>query len=420
MGRYHEMAHKKSAFVPGETKINYAGRVYDGLELQNATRAVLEFTLTAGHFAQELEAKLAAHYGAKAYLLTNSGSSANLVMVSSLCAQSFKDRLVPGDEVITPAVTFPTTLAPIVQNNLKPVIVDCEPGTYNMDPEKVAEAVGPATRAIFVPHTIGNPCHLNFLKDLCKEHNLYLLEDGCDALGATYDGKPVGGFGDMSSLSMYPAHQITAGEAGGVAINNHRFKRIALSIRDWGRDCWCEPGENNTCNQRFGWKLGNLPEGYDHKYTYSNIGYNLKTTDIQAAIALEQFEKLPDFVAARRENFSFYEKALAPLGEHMSFAVVDPLAHPSWFGFPMMLADHVDRRKFQMYLEAAMIETRLLFGGNILRQPGFMNIGYRQVGDLDESERIMNQALFIGVYPGLTTVMRDFVVERIFQFFREN
>jgi len=414
---YHSRAHKPGIFVAGQTKVNYAGRVFDARELENATRAVLEFKLTAGKYANALESRLAKLYGARNFLMTNSGSSANLLMVSSLCAQSFADRLQPGDEVITPAVTFPTTLAPIIQNNLVPVFVDCEPNTYNVDPQQVEQAIGPRTRAIFIPHTIGNPCHVAFLKDLCLKHGLFFLEDGCDALGATYDGLPVGGFGDMSSLSMYPAHQITAGEAGGVAINNPRFKRIALSIRDWGRDCWCEPGVNDTCTRRFQWQQGDLPAGYDHKYTYSNIGYNLKATDIQAAIALEQLDKLDAFVQARRDNFNFYRNALSSLEEHMTFAAVDPRANPSWFGFPMMLKPHIDRRDFQRHLESAMIETRLLFGGNILKQPGFTNIERRVVGDFTETDRIMNQALFIGVYPGLTDEMRNFVVERIFDYF---
>ncbi len=417
VGEYHEKAHAAREFVPGVSKVHYAGRVYDAAEMMSAAAAVLEFNLTAGKYANQLEQAFKAHFRARRFLLVNSGSSANLLMVSTLSARTAPDPLRDGDEVITPATTFPTTLAPILQNRLVPVFVDCEPGTLNMDIARAMEAVGPRTRAVFMPHTLGSPWHLAALKSFCREKGLYLLEDGCDALGATYDGKPVGSFGDMSSLSCYPAHQITMGEGGGVAINNRLLVKTALSMRDWGRDCWCEPGNANTCGKRFGWKLGELPAGYDHKYIYSNIGYNLKLTDLQAAIGVEQLKKLGDFVAARRRNHEIYRQALAPLEEHVEFVRADPRAEPSWFGFAMTVRPHVDRRKLIRHLDERMIETRLLFGGNILRQPGFLGIPHRLHGNLTETDRIAERTFFIGVYPGLTPAMREFVVETLTGYF---
>jgi CDP-6-deoxy-D-xylo-4-hexulose-3-dehydrase len=417
VAEYYEKVHAKRTFEPGVTKVNYAGRVFDAEEMMSAASAVLDFQLTAGKYAGQLELALKKHFRARRFLLVNSGSSANLLMVSTLCGQTAPEPLKDGDEVITPATTFPTTLAPILQNRLVPVFVDCEPGTLNMDLSKAMEAVGPKTRAIFVPHTLGSPWHLADLKAFAKEKGLYLLEDGCDALGATYDGKPVGSFGDMSSISCYPAHQITMGEGGGVAINNRFLVKTALSIRDWGRDCWCDPGKSNTCEKRFGWQLGELPFGYDHKYIYSNIGYNLKLTDLQAAIGVEQLKKLPDFVTARRRNFEAYRQALSPLDEHMEFVRADPRAEPSWFGFAMTLKPHVDRAKVIRHLEDRMIETRLLFGGNILRQPGYLGIPHRLAGELKETNRIAEKTFFVGVYPGLTPAMRGFVVETLMGYF---
>ena len=417
VAEYYEQTHARREFLPGVSKVNYAGRVFNADEMISAAGAVLDFQLTAGKYANQLEAALKAHFRSRRFLLVNSGSSANLLMISTLCAQTAPDPLMDGDEIITPATTFPTTLAPILQNRLVPVFVDCEPGTLNMNFDRAREAVGPRTRAVFVPHTLGSPWHLAELRNFCREKNLYLLEDGCDALGATYDGKPVGSFGDMSSISCYPAHQITMGEGGGVAINNRFLVKTALSMRDWGRDCWCDPGNSNTCQKRFDWQLGDLPHGYDHKYIYSNIGYNLKLTDLQAAIGVEQLKKLPDFVAARRRNFELYRQILAPLGEHMDFAHSDPRAEPSWFGFPMTLRPHVQRAKLIRHLEERMIETRLLFGGNILRQPGYRTITHRLHGGLEETDRIADRSFFIGVYPGLTPAMRDYVAESIHDYF---
>jgi CDP-6-deoxy-D-xylo-4-hexulose-3-dehydrase len=417
VAEYHATAHGPRAFVPGRSRVHYAGRVYDSREMMAAADAVLEFNLTAGRFANQLEETLRKHFGARRFLLVNSGSSANLLMVSTLCGQTAPDRLRDGDEVITPAATFPTTLAPVLQNRLVPVLVDCAPGTLNMDTHKAMAAVGPRTRAILVPHTLGSPWHLAELAAFCRDKGLYLLEDSCDALGGTYDGKPVGGFGDMSTISCYPAHQITMGEGGGVAVNNRMLVKTALSMRDWGRDCWCEPGQSNTCGTRYDWQLGDLPKGYDHKFTYSNIGFNLKATDLQAAIGVEQFAKLPEFVAARRRNFAFYREALAPLQHHLEFARSDPRADPAWFGFAITVGDHIDRGALIRHLDARNIETRLLFGGNILRQPGYRDIPHRLAGDLVETDRLAERTFFIGIYPGLTEPMRDYVVSSLFDFF---
>jgi len=298
------------------------------------------------------------------------------------------------------------------------VFVDCKPGEYDLDVSELEAAIGPRTRCIFVPHTVGVPCNMDVIMDVAQRHNLWVIEDGCDALGATWNGRLVGTFGAMSSISFYPAHHITMGEGGMVVINAEGLRRTCLSIRDWGRDCWCEPGVNNTCKKRFEWQLGDLPYGYDHKYIYSNLGYNLKVTDIQAALGVAQFKKLPQFIAARRRHADFYLKALLEFEEHIILPTVPVKAAPSWFGFPITLRPHVDRRKFIAWLETANIETRLVFGGNILMQPGFLNIPRRVHKTLDGTNTIMNQTLFIGIYPGLTDEMLNFVVDRIRTFFR--
>jgi CDP-6-deoxy-D-xylo-4-hexulose-3-dehydrase len=358
------------------------------------------------------------YFGSNAAYLVNSGSSANLLMIATLLSPQVKDGLRPGDEVITPAVTFPTTLTPLVQNGLIPVFVDCLPGVYDIDVAQVEAAIGPRTRAIFVPHTVGIPCDLDALTALAKKHDLWLLEDGCDALGATWDGRLVGTFGAMSSISFYPAHHITLGEGGMVVVNHGGVRKTCLSVRDWGRDCWCEPGVSDTCGRRFGWQLGALPFGYDHKYTYSNLGYNLKVSEMQAAIGCAQFKKLPAFIAARRKNAAFYLERLQPHEEHLILPVVPAKADPSWFGFPITLRPHINRRDFILWLEAAKIETRLVFAGNVLKQPGFAHIPRRVHGQLTGTDTIMHQTLFLGVYPGLTQDMLDFVADRIAAFFK--
>jgi CDP-6-deoxy-D-xylo-4-hexulose-3-dehydrase len=416
--RYHAVAHAKKPFVPGETKIPYAGRVYDDEELRLGVESVLQFWLTAGPFANRFEKEMTDYFGSKAAYLVNSGSSANLLMVATLLSPQIKDGLRAGDEVITPAVTFPTTLTPLVQNGLVPVFVDCQPGVYDIDAAQVEAAVGPKTRAIFVPHTVGIPCDLDALTAVAKKHNLWLLEDGCDALGATWDGKLVGTFGAMSSISFYPAHHMTLGEGGMVVVNHGGVRKTALSVRDWGRDCWCEPGVSDTCGKRFGWQLGGLPFGYDHKYTYSNLGYNLKVSEMQAAIGCAQFRKLPGFIAARRRNAAFFLERLRAHAEHIIMPVVPAKADPSWFGFPITLRPHINRRDFILWLEEVKIETRLVFAGNVLKQPGFEHIPRRVHGELTGTDTIMNQTLFIGVYPGLTPEMLEFVAERIATFFQ--
>lgn len=423
---YYREVHAPKPFVPGKTRVQYSGRVFDEREVVALISSSLDFWLTLGPYGAQFEQRLKDHFHARDFLLVNSGSSANLLMIATLCAAELdqylrsgdKPRLRPGDEVITPAVTFPTTLAPILQYGLVPVFVDCEVGTYNIDPRQLNEAVGPRTKAMFLPHTVGNPCDMQTVMDVAARHNLWLLEDSCDALGATYDGKLIGTFGDMASLSFYPAHQMTMGEGGGVTINMPRLVKTARSIREWGRDCWCDPGKSNTCGKRFDWQLGDLPHGYDHKYIYTNIGYNLKPTDMQAAIGLAQFEKVPRFVAARRRNFQRLYERLTPLDEFLILPKIDPRAEPSPFGFPITLRDGIDRRKVIEKLEGANIETRLVFGGNILRQPGFRDIAHRVHGALTQSDIIMNQTFFVGVYPGLSDDAIDYVADQIDAFFR--
>jgi len=387
----------------------------------NLVDASLDFWLTAGPYAARMEDRLKAYFGSKEALLVNSGSSANLVMMASLMSEQLKGSLKPGDEVITPAVTFPTTLAPILQNGCVPVFVDCELATYNIDAAKIEDALSSRTRAILMPHTLGNPCDLDKITAIAENHGLFLLEDVCDAFGSRYDGRLVGTFGDMASLSFYPAHHMTMGEGGGVLVNRPDLRRIAKSIRDWGRDCWCDSGQNNACGKRFDWQLGNLPAGYDHKYVYSNIGYNLKVTDMQAAVGCVQMDKVDSFITARKRNFKLYYEGLRDLENKFLYL---PRWHnksdPAWFGFPITLKDSGRRLELIKFLEDAKIETRLVFGGNIIRQPAFMNIPHRVYGDLTESDRVMTDSFFLGVYPGLSEEMISYVVEKIKEFFNTN
>jgi CDP-6-deoxy-D-xylo-4-hexulose-3-dehydrase len=423
VAEYYRMAHERPAFVPGQTRIPYSGRVYDEREMTLLTDSALDFWLTAGPYADRFERRMRQFFGCRDFLLVNSGSSANLLMLSTLCSPGLKrdatpPPLQPGDEVITPAVTFPTTLAPIVQNRLVPVFVDCEVGTYNINPRLVEDAIGPRTRAIFVPHTIGNPCDMETIGEIARRRGLWLLEDCCDALGATFNGQLAGTFGEMASLSFYPAHHITMGEGGGVAINAFGLQRTVRSVRDWGRDCWCDPGKSGTCGSRFEWQIGELPHGYDHKYIYSNIGYNLKVTDLQAAIGLAQTEKMESFIAARRRNFQRLHQGLLSYEDYLILPKIDARANPSPFGFPITVRPGLDRGRLVRHLEDAQIETRLVFGGNIVRQPGFLNIEKRVHGDLSASDIIMRDTFFIGVYPGLTGEMLDYVLEVFRGFFR--
>lgn len=418
--KYYNLIHKPAQnkkFIERKSRIKYSGRFFNGKEIINLIDSALDFWLTSGPYARKLEQKMCDYFKAKNFYLINSGSSANLIVVSSLRSPQFEEQLKPGDEIITPAVTFPTTLTPIIQNQLVPVFVDCEIGTYNIDPNQIEAAVSPRTRALFIPHTLGNPCNMDVIMDIAERKRLIVLEDVCDALGATFNGKKVGTFGSMSSLSFYPAHHITMGEGGGIIINDERFTRIALSMRDWGRDCWCEPGFNNTCGKRFSGQFGNLPFGYDHKYVYSNMGYNLKITDMQAAIGLAQLDKLNKFIKKRRNNFDYYYKHLKSFEDWLILPKWERQSNPSWFGFPVTVKKEVDINSLIGHLEKAKIETRKVFAGNVLKQPGFKDIKYRIYGELKHSDIIMENTFFIGVYPGLTAEMREFVVKEFEVFF---
>jgi CDP-6-deoxy-D-xylo-4-hexulose-3-dehydrase len=417
VGQYHDLVHTPKPFVPFKSRVNYAGRVFGQQELIQGTEAMLDFWLTLGLWGDLLEQKLKRFFGARDAALVNSGSSANLTAVATLCSPLLGNPLRPGDEVITPAVTFPTTLAPLVQHGLIPVFVDAEVGTYNIDPRLLEGAISPRTRAMMLPHTLGNPFQLDVVLDLCQRHNLYLIEDTCDALGSEWRQRQVGSFGDLATLSFFPAHHMTMGEGGAVIANRGRYARLVRSIRDWGRDCWCAPGESNTCGKRFGWCLGKLPEGYDHKYTYSQLGFNLKPTDLQAAIGAAQFERLDAFGSARRRNFQKLYDGLRQYEGKLILPRHEPEADPCWFAFPITVDGHVSRRALVAWLEESNIETREVFGGNILRQPGFARIPHRVAGTLSNSDRIMRDTFFIGVYPGLTDAMIDFMLERFRAFF---
>jgi CDP-6-deoxy-D-xylo-4-hexulose-3-dehydrase len=415
--RYHAVAHTKPAFVPGKSRVGYAGRVFGPEELVNLVDSSLDFWLTMGPYGELFETRMKRFFGARDFALVNSGSTANLTAVMALMSRQLERPLVAGDEVITPAVTFPTTLAPLVHGGLVPVFVDCELDTYNVDPALIERALSPRTRAIMVPHTLGCPCDLDVLCDVAQRHGLFLVEDCCDALGSTFRGRLVGTFGDLATLSFFPAHHITMGEGGGVVVNRARLAPIVKSVRDWGRDCWCAPGESNTCGKRFGWQLGELPCGYDHKYTYSNLGYNFKPTDMQAAIGVAQMDRLPSFIEARKANFRRLHEGLQQYGDRLILPRLDPRADPSWFALPMTVQGGVSRRDLVHWLESANIETRELFGGNILRQPGYLGIPMRVAGSLERSDRIMNDTLFIGVYPGLTEEMISYILETFAAFF---
>ena len=416
--QYYELVHKPHEFVPYKSRLQYSGRVFGKEEMVNLVDSSLDFWLTLGPYGELFEQKMKRFFGVRDFVLVNSGSTANLTAVLTLMSRQLEDPLKPGDEVITPAVTFPTTLAPIVHGGLIPVFVDCEVGTYNINPHLLERAISEKTRAIMIPHTLGNPCDMDIVCDLVKRYNLYLIEDSCDALGATFRDKFVGTFGDLATLSFYPAHQITIGEGGGVVVNNARLSRVVRSVRDWGRDCWCAAGESNTCGKRFGWELGELPKGYDHKYIYSNIGYNFKPTDMQAAIGVAQADRIPEFVEKRRRNFALLYNGLEQFQDYLILPRLDPRSKPSWFGFPVTVKNGPSRHEVVQWLESANIDTRVVFGGNILKQPGYKDIRCRIVGGLEETDRIMRDTFFVGVYPGLTEEMIEFVVERFRTFFR--
>jgi CDP-4-dehydro-6-deoxyglucose reductase, E1 len=415
--QYYQVAHKPQPFVPFKTRVQYAGRVFGDTEMVNLVDSALDFWLTLGPYGELFEYKMKKYLGARDFVVVNSGSTANLTAVLTLTSNLLENPLRPGDEVLTPAVTFPTTLAPLIHGGLIPVFVDCEVGTYNINPRLLEGAISPRTRAIMVPHTLGVPCDMDVICDLAKRHRLYLVEDSCDALGATFKGKSVGTFGDLATVSFFPAHQMTMGEGGGVVVNDAGLARVVRAVRDWGRDCWCAPGETNTCGKRFGWQLGDLPQGYDHKYVYSTLGYNFKPTDMQAAVGVAQLDRLSDFVEKRRRNFHRLYKGLEPFQDRLILPTLDPRANPSWFGFTITVRDGVSRQSLVQWLESANIETRQVFGGNILKQPGYRDIPHRVYGTLEQTDRIMRDTFFIGVYPGLTDEMLEFVIKRIEEFF---
>jgi CDP-6-deoxy-D-xylo-4-hexulose-3-dehydrase len=419
VGQYYAAAFGVKSFRPGSSAVPVAGRVFDQRELQSLVDASLDFWLTTGRFAEAFERRFADFLGLPHARLVNSGSSANLVAVSCLTSPSLKDRrLVSGDEVITAAAGFPTTVNPIFQNHLVPVFVDVTLPGYNVDVAQVAAAIGPRTKAICLAHTLGNPFDLAAIAALAKKHNLWLIEDCCDALGSTFGGQLAGTFGDLATFSFYPAHHITMGEGGAVATASDELKKLVESFRDWGRDCWCQPGHDNTCGRRFDWKLGDLPHGYDHKYIYSHVGYNLKATDMQAAVGLAQMDKLPDFIERRRRNFAWLRRALADLQDFFVLPEATAGSDPSWFGFPMGVREGVrfSREDLLRHLEKRRVGTRLLFGGNLIRQPAYRDLEYRVVGDLKNSDWVMNRVFWIGVYPGLTEESLGYAVESLRKF----
>jgi len=405
---------KREKFIPGKTMINYSGRVYDGKELIKLIDSSLDFWLTSGRYAIEFEKKLAGFLGVKYCMLTNSGSSANLLAVCALTSPKLGDRrLKPGDEVITVACGFPTTLNPILQNNLVPVFVDVELGTYNIDADKIEKAISRKTKAIFVAHTLGNPVNLDKIMKIARKHKLWVIEDNCDSLGSKYKGRYTGTFGHLAACSFYPPHHITMGEGGAVLTDDPLLKKIVTSFRDWGRDCWCEPGHDNTCKKRFSWKLGKLPLGYDHKYIYSHIGYNLKVTDMQASIGVAQMEKLPGFIRVRKNNFKYLYNNLKKYSKFLLLPYPEKGSDPSWFGFPILVKENApfSRADIVKHLEHRKIATRMMFGGNLTKQPAYLNIKCRIFGGLKNTDKVMNDLFWIGVYPGITKEKLQYMVK---------
>ncbi len=415
---YHHVAMTPQEFVPGKSAVPVSGKVFDSSEIELLVEASLDGWLTTGRFAAQFEREFAAFTGIRCASLVNSGSSANLAALSCLTSPSLGDRrLRPGDEVITVAAGFPTTVNPIIQNGLVPVFVDLHIPTYNIDASQLQAAISERTRAIVLAHTLGNPFDLDAVMQLAEKHNLWVIEDCCDALGSTYRGQAVGTFGHFATTSFYPAHHITMGEGGCVLTQSPMLKKLAESFRDWGRDCWCDPGKSNTCGCRFEWKLGDLPAGYDHKYIYSHIGYNLKATDMQAAVGVAQLKKLPAFIAARRANFAKLHAALSDLDDIFILPEATPQSDPSWFGFPVAIRKDAPttRRQVISFLESRNIATRLLFGGNLLRQPAYRDIQRRVIGELKNTDFVMNNVFWIGLYPGISQSMIDYMSETFHQ-----
>jgi CDP-4-dehydro-6-deoxyglucose reductase, E1 len=414
VSEYHDAKFGDEDFQPGESPIRFAGRVFDDREIVNLVDSSLEFWLTTGPWAARFEKRFAKIFGLRHALLVNSGSSANLVALSCLTSTKLgAKRLRPGDEVITCATGFPTTVNPIIQNGLVPVFVDVDVPTYNLDVTQLEAAVSPKTKAVMVAHTLGNPFDLDAVTAFCEKYDLWLVEDCCDALGSTYRDRPVGSFGNLASVSFYPAHHITMGEGGCVLTNKGTLKLYAESFRDWGRDCWCEPGKEDTCGKRFDHQLGELPHGYDHKYIYSDVGYNLKLTDMQAAVGLAQLDKLEEFTAARKANFRRLHEGLRDLEDFLILPEATPQSDPSWFGFPVALKEEcpVDRDTVLRTFNDRQIATRLLFAGNLVRQPAYLNAEHRRVGDLKGADFVMDNVFWVGVYPGLSEAMVDYMIE---------
>jgi len=417
--QYHALKFAAKPFVPGTSTVPVSGKVIDGGDVAAVVDSALDAWFTTGRFAKEFERKLARFLGVRSASLVNSGSSANLVALSALTSSKLGERaLKPGDEVLTVAAGFPTTVNPIFQNRLVPVFVDVTVPTYEIDVTKLEEAYSPKMKAVMIAHTLGNVFNLDAITAFCRKYNLWLVEDCCDALGSTYNGRKVGTFGDIATVSFYPAHHITMGEGGAVMTDKPILQVLIDSFRDWGRDCWCEPGMDNTCGKRFDWQLGTLPCGYDHKYTYSHVGYNLKATDMQAALGLSQIAKLPQFVERRRENFAYLKQALKPLEDVLILPEASENADPSWFGFPIGVKTDAPFTRDQLTkaLETQKIGTRLLFAGNLIRQPAYESLEYRVVGELKNTDFVMNQVFWIGVFPGLTKEMLDFIVKTAMEF----
>jgi CDP-6-deoxy-D-xylo-4-hexulose-3-dehydrase len=420
VAKYAEVTGVKKPFVPGETVIPPSGKVVGAREMQLMVEASLDCWLTTGRFNAEFEKKLAEFLGVKFLITVNSGSSANLVAFNTLTSPKLGDRAIKrGDEVIGVAAGFPTTVNPIVQFGAIPVFVDVDLKTHNVNADLIEAAITPKTKAIMLAHTLGNPFNLAKIKALCEKYNLWLVEDCCDALGAKYNGQLVGTFGDIATLSFYPAHHITMGEGGAVFTNNPQLRMIAESFRDWGRDCYCAPGCDNTCGNRFGQQFGSLPAGYDHKYVYSHIGYNLKITDMQAACGLAQLDRAPEFITARKNNFELLKSKLVNVRDFIDVAEATPNSEPSWFGFPITLKSTagVNRVDFTKFLDQNKIGTRLLFAGNLTRQPYFKDVEYRVVGELTNTDITMNNTLWLGNYPALSEEHFDFVAQKIEEFF---
>jgi CDP-4-dehydro-6-deoxyglucose reductase, E1 len=413
---YYSVKFDKKEFAPGKTPVRYAGRVFDGEEMASLVDSALDFWLTSGRFAEKFESDLADFEGLRFAMLVNSGSSANLLAVTALTSHLLGEkRLRPGDEVISVAAGFPTTLNPIIQNQMIPVFVDVDIGTYNAIPEQIVNAISPKTRAIFLAHTLGNPFDLDKIMKIVREHDLFLIEDCCDALGSEYRGKKTGTFGHITTFSFYPAHHITMGEGGAVGTNDASIAKALRSLRDWGRDCYCSSGENNSCGKRFYGQYGTLPKGYDHKYVYSHVGYNFKATEMQAAIGVEQMKKFPEFCRRRRENFDLWTNGFKKWENKFILPMATPGSDPAWFAYPVSVKADAGftRNEFTKYLDDHLVETRNLFAGNLLRQPAYQKIPHRIADALDNTDFVMNNTFFLGTYPGLTEEMIRYVLSII-------